>query len=77
MSHKLTKDDKIKVVAKYLTEYINEGHNQDECIGFVEGFDACLQFIQESQQLETDITIEEDLSDSIKNFFNKISPKNN
>lgn len=51
----LTQDTYAMLITKeqqeaLLDKYIKEGHNQDECIGFIDGLNAILELISKIEQ---------------------------
>ena len=43
-----------KLRAKYLTEYIYEKHNQDKCLGFIDGFEKAIQALSQSEWISVE-----------------------
>lgn len=62
------KEEHEKLRAKYLTEYIYEKHNQDKCLGFIDGFEKAIQALSQS---ENKPIAKEEIEYRIKEEFKK------
>jgi hypothetical protein len=54
-----TKTEKSDVLAKLLDKYVKEKHTQEECIGFIDGFNECWEYnIKNSNENALDFEID-------------------